>query len=202
MATKETCYISLQETRQFLMQENRIIDMTRGLHQCQNFWAYGRYRGIQHILTPRTRGNIFADHWQNYMETEANATFLNHQGQKAVRFNDDSTGIIIRIKHLGKALQSWNLRTKHSDNWNSQQLMPGMPKYARLEYGYRLDPTGMLVADAFVLLKEGKDIVWIWQTWGERADIYPIQGRHPDILDNAPALEEVYSYDNFEALLN
>ena len=53
-----------------------------------------------------------------------------------------------------------------------------------MEFGYRLDTTGTVIRDAFVILGEGKLKHWIWQVWGERVDTFQLPFMESNSLQN------------------
>ena len=56
-----------------------------------------------------------------------------------------------------------------------RSLLEGLPECEWLEVGYRLDITGTVLQDAFVLLRVGNRIAWLWQINGNEIDEFPIQ---------------------------
>lgn len=101
---------------------------------------------------------------------------------------------ILRFKLIDNNFDSSNYRTNRATQWRLQFPLTGLPQCDRLELGYRLDITGTVIQDAFVLLRVGKRIVWLWQIGGERIDTFPIQLELRPVSAPQPY---VFAYDNF-----
>ena len=151
---------------------------------------------VEHqVLDEIVRGAIIAQYWYYYagrfLEDEPRAQFQRNRGQ---RFFAIAQTIIIRIKHVNEDNLSKNYPTARSINWNRQLPLPGVPLATRLEFAYKMDLTGTTVERACVLLRIADSIIWMWQIWGERHDIFSesSEDTSQDLFQR-----DLFSYEDF-----
>ena len=119
------------------------------------------------------------------------------------RFFSISDQVLLRFKFVDTRYQSKNYPTSHSQQWNLQGPLPGIPNVTGLEFGYRLDLTGTSIKDAMVLLKVGKaktktasNVIWVWQVWGPSISEFPLpETSVTDMLGRV-----VYDYTDYSIL--
>ena len=87
----------------------------------------------------------------------------NQGGESVISVEDE---FVIRVKHLSDKLLSANFRTPRSIMWNAQLPLFEILPDVRLELGYRLDAINASLQDAFILMRVGKEISWVWQIAG------------------------------------
>jgi hypothetical protein len=97
--------------------------------------------------------------------------------------------LVLRGKLFGVSLNTSNYPTVHSSLWDLQGYqLDLLPSVGRLNIGYRPDPTFTFIKDAFITLPYLKNILWVWQIWGEPSDDFgvsiPLYGKNvaPDEL--------------------
>ena len=81
----------------------------------------------------------------------------------------------LRFKLLKSDHLSRNLPTRQSLLWNAQLPLEGpiIPRLDRLELGYMPDALWTGIDKAYILLRVQKKVVWLWQIWGPRDDVFP-----------------------------
>ena len=193
-------YITLPEVRQILEPSNgesRISVFTNQLRLTIDSWN-ARPESWQVSLDTKSRGLLINRQW-HYMVQNALAD------DPMIRREKNSGGesyfvlenrCVIRLKYLNRNLMSMNYPTRRSRHWNRQLKMPGLPPWDRLEFGYRLDITGTTIENAFVLLRQEENFLWVWQVMGERIDTFHAQW--PLLLqeeDAEPA--ELFAYSDY-----
>ncbi len=173
------------------------------------------------ILTSVLRTSVAAYNarptaWQFSLDKKARALLLNRLWyfQVAQALHND-TGIllvpnhgesyfvidealVLRFKHLGGDLLSKNYQTERMRHWNRQLRMEGIPPWNRLEFGYRLDITGTTIRDAFVLLREDKRLLWIWQVMGLPISTFAAQTALP-LTSSIQGNSQLFAYSNYSA---
>lgn len=121
-----------------------------------NIGAGTLFGGIDEVVYARVR-ELFANKQEVVVDK--------HSGQNFIRVADR---IVLRVKHFDRNFHPRNARTRHNTQWVNQYPMPGMPQAERLDFGYRMDALGIDVQDAFVALRTGRNLLWIWQVLGEQ----------------------------------
>ena len=116
------------------------------------------YSGIGDIAYARAR-ELFAD----VPEVEVKE----HGGQSYISVADQ---IALRFKHFDRNFRPRNARTEHNKQWTSGVMMPGFGAEGRPDFGYRMDPLGIDVQDAFVAMRLHDNLVWLWQVFGDEID--------------------------------
>ncbi len=167
-------YISLPETESIL-QPPRINALAGAIHNSLNTWntALGP---AQMYLDSRARAIIINQAWYYFSQLalgdDPDITWGIDQGQ---RFLVVDQRIILRFKLLDRKFESKNYPTNRANQLRLQYPLEGLPECEWLEVEYRLDITGTALQDAFVLLRVGNRIAWLWQISGNQIDEFPIQ---------------------------
>ena len=65
---------------------------------------------------------------------------------------------------------------------------------ARLDFGYRMDPTGTIVETAFVMFNHGQATTWRWQVWGRQIS------RFAGVPNNMYG-EPVYAHNDYSGVI-
>ena len=188
----EPSNLSLQDAR--LLLSSRMQGFTDALNECQKIWNE-KYAFAQMTLDDSARANIINQHWYAFTRikfgNDAGIVFSKDQSQRYIVVDEKA---IIRFKLFNNQLHTSNYPTNHQQDWKLQIPMPGLPPCARLNYGYRMDITGIKIRDAFVILPQGSINEWVWQTSGEPIDTFGFQIplRETDI-----SVPTVYAYDNY-----
>ena len=94
--------------------------------------------------------------------------FSTLNGQRYIKVDDT---LLLRFKLVTKKHLSRNFPTKQSLYWNAQ-LPLDIPDLARLELAYYPDETWTKIERAYVLYRLHNKIVWMWQIWGAKDDVY------------------------------
>ena len=186
-------YITLAES-QTILRPPRISAFTGALRNSINAWN-NDLAFAQMVLDKSARAIIINQYWYQF----ANLALGDDAGvvlriDKLQRFLAIDERIILRFKLIDNNFQSSNYPTQRAIKWRLQRPFAGIPPCERLELGYRLDITGTVIRDAFVLLKVGDRIVWMWQVGGEKIDIFPIQ---LDLRPSGTPEPRVFSYNNY-----
>ena len=106
--------------------------------------------------------------------------------------------LIIRHKLVDRNLRSSNYPTPHSNSWNLQASLDGMPPIGRLTFGYRTDATGMVLEEAFITFPYGRFNLWVWQVWRQHIDTFGIT---LPLEQRSIHSEEVYAYDDLSQVV-
>ena len=78
--------------------------------------------------------------------------------------------------------------------WIYPYALPGIPPVGRTQLGYRLDPTGALLRDAFLTLPYGNENLWVWQVWGVEIDTF---GLTLPLERRSVSRTEVFAYNDY-----
>ena len=80
----------------------------------------------------------------------------------------------LRFKLLKSDHLSRNLPTRQSLLWNAQLPLAGstIQRLDRLELGYMPDALWTGIDKAYILLRVQNKVVWLWQIWGPRDDVF------------------------------
>ena len=186
-------YISLPETVGIL-QPPRINALASAIHNALNTWntAFGP---AQMVLDGSARAIVINQHWYYFAKLalcdDPDITWGIDQGQRFLVIDER---IILRFKLIDRNFESKNYPTKRASQLRLQYPLKGLPEYEWLEVGYRLDITGTVLQDAFVLLRIGNQIPWLWQIGGNQIDEFPVQ-----LPLRPPATPEpyVFKFDSF-----
>ena len=118
------------------------------------------------------RAIIFNRLWYGYcqrlMSGDSGIRFHNLQGQRYLVVDDV---VLLRFKLVDRNHLSRNMPTRQSLRWNAQMSL-NIPDLARLEFAYFPDATWTRIERAYVLLRLRKHVVWLWQVWGARDDVF------------------------------
>ena len=186
-------YITLAET-QSILQPPRINALAGALRDSLNTWntAFGP---AQMVLNSSARATIINQYWYNFVNLalgdDSGVVLTEDQLQRFLVIDER---LIVRFKHINRRFNSSNYPTNRAIQWNLQHPFEGIPLCERLELGYRLDITGTVLKDAFLLLRTGQRIVWMWQIGGEQIDIFPIQ---LDLRPSGTPEPYVFSYTEY-----
>ena len=140
------------------------------------------FGGIDEIVYARAR-ELFANVPEVTVDT--------HSGQNFISLADQ---FVLRVKRFDRNLRPNNARTAHNRNWTNQYSLPGMIEAERPDFGYRMDPLGIEVRDAFIALRVDDNLLWLWQVLGDQITTPTAQ------LTLAPEYhlsEPQFAYDNF-----
>lgn len=102
--------------------------------------------------------------------------------------------LLVRHKLFDNNLNSKNYPTDRAQKWVYPYTLPGIPPIGRLQFGYRLDPTGALLRDAFLVLPYGNQNLWVWQVWGSEIDTF---GLSLPLERRQVKREEIFVYDDY-----
>ena len=186
-------YITLTETQRIL-QQPRINALTGALRSSIDTWN-SALASAQMVLDKSARAMIINQYWYSFVNLalggDEGVVLRNDQLQRFLVIDER---IILRFKLIDNNFHSRNYPTKRAIQWSLQKPFAGIPQCERLELGYRLDITGTIVRDAFVLLKVGDRIVWMWQIGGERIDTFPIQ---LELRPSGTQEPQVFAYNNY-----
>ena len=186
-------YISLPETVSIL-RPPRIIALTGAIVNALSTWNT-LLAPAQMVLDGSARAIIINQYWYHFarlaLDDNPDIAWGNDQGQRFLVIDER---INLRFKLIDGNFESRNYPTKRANQLRLQYTLDGLPKGEWLEVGYRLDITGIVLQDAFVLLRVGKQIPWIWQIAGNQIDEFPVQ--LPLRPPNTPA-PNVFQFNNF-----
>lgn len=168
-------FITLPET-QVILNPARMSGLAGALRNSLNTWNTA-FASAQMVLDRSGRAIMINQYWYHF----ANLGLAGDQGvepgrDQLQRFIKIDDRIFLRFKLLDENFESSNYPTPHAVRLRHQQIsFPGFPKSEWLEFGYRLDITGTVLQDAFILLRVGKRVVWLWQIGGSQIGTFPIQ---------------------------
>ena len=187
-------YMSLEETQDILY--SRMVNLTGELKNSVNFW---NIRCADALSDPSTRATVINEKWyrgvcNTLMSVDRG---VRHGIQNRQQYFVIDEKLILRFKHLDENLDSKNYPTLQSEAWRLQFPLDGIPRCERVELGYRLDITGTVIKDAFVILGEGKLKYWIWQVWGDRVDTFqlPLIGNR-----TAQGIDKFFAHTNYSSV--
>jgi hypothetical protein len=125
----------------------------------------------------------FSDVAEVVIGKESNQNFINVNQE-----------VVLRVKHFDRSFRTRNAKTRHNSRWEQQgQLFP-LPPVERLDFGYRSDPLGIEIQDAFVALRVRSNLLWLWQVLGDEIqDPWAQYSLTPVVREQEPK----YLYDNF-----
>ena len=160
-----------------------MVRLTGEVKNSVNFW---NLRCADYLSDPSTRATVINERWYkgvcDALLPVDDGVRLGSRNRQQYFVIDDR--LVLRFKHLDHNLESKNYPTFQSEAWRLQFPLDGIPKCERLEFGYRLDITGTVIRDAFVILGDGKLKHWIWQVWGERVDTFQLPFMESNSLQN------------------
>ena len=187
-------YIALPSARSTLEPRMRIL--TNTLTMSVNIYN-ARPIAWQLSLDAKSRALLLNRLWyynvRQQLQNDAGVRLVRNHSEFYFAFDDT---LVLRFKHLDRNLLSKNYRTQRIADWNRQVRLDGMPPWDRLEFGYRLDITGTSIQDAFVLLRHGERLLWVWQVMGPHINTFAIQ------MPLAPfpgGQSEVFAFDDYNA---
>ena len=190
----ENQYISLPEA-QGILYPDRVRSFVDALRDTLQSWN-SELSSAQMVLDPAARAMNFSRYWYYNanikLRDDSGVKFSTVQNQRLFTIDES---IILRFKLIDRKFKSKNYPTRTAMRWRLQYSLPGFPPCERLEFGYRLDLTGTVIQDAFIILRVGTTIVWLWQLWGPKLDTFPIQ---LDLTPLGQAQPVVFAYDNYE----
>jgi len=79
--------------------------------------------------------------------------------------------LVVRFKKFDRKLATRNYPTPTNLAWEYQMPLAGVPALQRLNFGYQLDITGMVVEFAYLTLPRGPINEWVWQLHGDQIEI-------------------------------
>lgn len=126
-------------------------------------------------MTPTNKAANIASFWYGHcvrhFAADPGVSLKDSQGQ---RYLDIDGQVWVRIKLINRFHLSTNAPTRHSRLWNTQLPLedPSLPHVERLELGYIPDPFWTRIDRAYILLRVDKRVVWLWQIWGARDDVF------------------------------
>ena len=122
------------------------------------------FGGIYEIMYARTR-ELFAN--------VSEVTVDKHLGQNFISVADQ---VVLRVKHFNRNFRPSNARTAHNRDWvNQYPLLDPLLGIVRPDFGYRMDPLGIEIQDAFVALRVEDNLIWLWQVLGDQIATPPAQ---------------------------
>ena len=116
------------------------------------------FGGIDEIAYARAR-ELFSD--------VPEVIISDDKGQSYISVADQ---IVLRIKHFDRNFRPKNAPTAHNRRWINGDMLPGFGRVQRPDFGYRMDPLGIEVQDAFVALRLDDNLLWLWQVLGSELD--------------------------------
>jgi hypothetical protein len=191
----QNSFITLPEAQVILRPRAR--SLANALRKTIDAWN-NELAPAQMVLDPAARAmnlsRYFYFNSNGLLTNDPGVRFSNRRNQRYFTFDER---IILRFKLLDKSFKSSNYPTRTARKWNSQLFLAGMPPCERLEFGYRLDLTGTVVQDAFILLRVCTEVTWLWQVWGPPIDVFPIQ------LSLTPIgqTQTVFAYDDYSKVV-
>lgn len=167
-------FTTLSETQQIL-RPHRMSALVNALRNSVHTWNT-RYAESQMVLDQSARAIIINQYWY-YLVNQAlsNDPGVLARRDQLQRYFVFDERIIIRFKLFDNSLHSKNYPTDRAQDWKLQLPLSGIPPCDRLEFGYRLDITGSVIKDAFLVLPEGDRILWVWQVLGSQIDTIGVQ---------------------------
>lgn len=189
--------LTLDDARE-LLNESRVYGLVECLHEAVKTW---RGQHFTPAIRETTRAGIISDNFYWNMETLSLAVGEGVvkntvRGQRFVTFDERA---LIRCKHLRRGLESRNYGTRQALAFVRQRPIEGFPPIDRLHLGYRLDPFGMALADAFITLPVGnanRFNLWVWQVWGESIESSSTYGQQPPLA--LPGYDsKLYHYEDY-----
>ena len=166
-------HISLPQARSLLLP--KVPQFVEALVRSMDDWVSSPPRYAIH-MDSAARATIIHHFWYGHcthlLSTDPGVQFRKMRGQRYLVVNDR---VWIRFKLVDDSYLSKNLPTTQSILWNAQLPLesPEIPRLDRLEFGYILDITGTKILRAYILLRLRKIVVWLWQVWGARDDVFP-----------------------------
>ena len=192
----ENQFITLPDVQRIL-DPGRVRSFVGALRDTLKTWNT-ELASAQMVLDPAARAMNFSRYWYYNanlaLSDDTGVKFNTVQNQRMFTIDER---IILRFKLIDRAFKSKNYPTRKATQWRLQYPLPVFPPCERLEFGYRLDLTGTGVEDAFILLRVGNTVVWLWQLWGARIDTFPIQLDLTPIGQTQPI---VFAYDNYAVM--
>jgi hypothetical protein len=193
--------ITLDET-QAILTDARMIPLLRSLRDAVSDYSRDL---LPHIaaITDATRAGFIADKFyfnvSNNLAEDKGFDSATVQGQRYVTFDGR---LLQRVKHFNGELASRNYPTAQAKAFISQGYLEGFPECDRLHLGYRLDITGLRLAEVFVTRPIGRKAKfndWVWQVWGD-----PIRETGTYELQEPLPIREMsrqYAYSDFSTRL-
>lgn len=189
-------YITLPKA-QSLLQPDRVPAFVRALKNSMHVWNTTLSQS-QLVLSSSTRAGVINDYWYYFANQQLGGKAgISVQQEQLQRFLVVDDQLIVRFKLVDQNLRSRNYPTSMSKNWNNQLPLKGIPSLSRCEFGYRLTLTGTAIEDAFLLLRSGEKLLWVWQVFGSQIDTIPIQLPFPSPGQPQPS---VFAYTDLSSV--
>ena len=169
---QQTQYISLPQARTMLM--SRMSQFAQVLALSMASWVSSP-PGYLMDMDQAARATIIHRFWyghcQRLMAGDPGIRFQNLRGQRYLVVDD---AVLMRFKLVNRNHLSSNMPTLQSLRWNAQMVLdiPDQPELARLEFAYLPDATWTRIERAYVLFRHHKHVVWLWQVWGAKDDVF------------------------------
>ncbi len=190
--------MKLLEARDLLLKDDRLVILGQGLVWAIEQW---RERHFAPGLDASTRASIIKDHFYQKVQEDLapldGFEYAEKHNQKSLLFDER---LLVRVKHLDRLLRSSNYPTPTAEAFIRQDEIPDFPDFAFLHFGYRLDPSGLEIRDAFFALphvRRDEFNEWVWQILGSPTEegTYREQGR---LLFPNDVREVKYVYEDFK----
>ena len=189
-------YITLPKA-QSLLNPHWVPAFVRALRNSLHVWNTTLSQS-QLVLSKSTRASIINDYWYYFTNQQLGGKAgISVQEERYQRFLVIDDQLIVRFKLVDRNLRSKNYPTPASKDWNNQLPLQGIPSLSRCELGYRLTLTGTAIEDAFLLLRSGEKLLWVWQVFGSQIDTFPIQLPFPNPGQPQPA---VFAYTDYSSV--
>jgi len=162
--------ISLLRARALLEQTDRHVALMDTLFEVERTWQAKGLHG-------RVDSSAQAHLWNSLFYSTANANFVNDPGFQLAKSGDNQSFLVfdellvVRFKKFDRKLGTSNYPTLTNRAWEYQLPLAGVPVLQRLNLGYQLDITGMLVEYAYLTLPRGPITEWVWQLHGDQIEI-------------------------------
>ena len=167
-------YITLPQAKKIL-DPRRVAVLTGALRNALSTWNTA-LAPAQMMLNSSARAMNINQMWYFFVglgiDDDPSIILSEDQLQKFLVIDER---VILRFKLIDRNFASRNYPTIRANQWRLQYSLPSLPQCERLEMGYRLDITGTEVQDAFIILRYGDTILWLWQIWGDKIDNFEVQ---------------------------
>ena len=191
---QQSQHMSLSEARELLLPHTP--QFIEALRRSMNDWVTSPTRYAIHMDTA-ARAMILNRFWygncNQLLAAESTIEFRTLRGQRYLVVDGR---VCVRFKLIDDSYLSRNLPTRQALRWNAQLPLESLdlPRLDRLEFGYIPDITGTKVLRAYILLRLRSTVVWLWQVWGARDDVFPFA----NVARGVDMLERVrFAYDDF-----
>lgn len=178
---------------QNILSPPRINALASAIRNALNVWN-NSLSSAQMVLDGLGRAIIINQYWYHFanlaLDDDAGVIAGIEQRQRFLAIDER---ILLRFELLDDNFESKNYPTKRATLFRLQIPLMGLPPIERLEVGYRLDLTGTVIRDAFVLLRVGKQIPWLWQIGGNEISTFPVNF---ELRPEGAPEPYVFAYDN------